>query len=128
MPRISAETEWELSYGCHWNTSLCQWECHGLDGKCSWQWTPGCAPERSPKDWTPRCNLPLAKHHAKCPIGRALAVKKRVRNMRVIVDPDLAKDEIRVPDPAVAEWLAKDGEDFHRKVRREAETFLGRTP
>lgn len=128
MPRVSgAEWDWELNYGCHWNNSLGQWECHGLGGKCRWRWS-GSDRRPGPKDWSPRHDRPLADHHAKCEIGRSLAMRKRVRYMKVVVDSTVGRDEIRVADPTVAEWLTKDGEAFHRRVEREAKLHLGEMP
>lgn len=105
--------EWLLVYGCEWNQSLGHWECHGLnkDGEI------GC-----PHTWTPRFGCPdkESRHDPRCPVGKMAAMQARVRKMKVVVDLSLAPDEIRVSDPAVAEWLEGDGRLFRSRVYKEA--------
>ncbi len=103
-----------LSWGCVWNSNLGMWECHGLENRgsrfqCphSWQPWPGVEPDVPP-------------HDPKCPIGKMMAMLVQVRNMKIVVDPSLAPNEIRVSDPMVAEWLEGDGRRFRNLVYKEA--------
>lgn len=111
--------KWELSYGCHWNSSLGHFECHGLNAqgriRCSHYWHPG---HEDPTKREPN-------HHPKCPIGKMMEMKKRVREMKVVVDEAVAPTEIRVSDPLVAEWLQGDGDAFRERVYKEAGYCVG---
>lgn len=111
--------EWMLCWGCHWNSSLGMWECHGLnkEGRI------GC-----PHAWMPRSGVPNPEkpsHDPKCPVGKMMAMLAKVRKMRVVVDGSLAPDEIRVSDPMVAEWLEGDGRLFRNRVYKEAGYCVG---
>lgn len=101
---------WEMQWGCQWNAPLYQYECHGLDvdGKvlCPHIWTPTFPFE----DVVP-------KHDPKCPIGQALARKKSIMAMEVVVDRAIPPLEIRVADPAVAEWLKDAVHHYHTESR-----------
>ncbi len=111
--------EWMLSWGCEWNNSLGQWECHGLNN----EGRIACLHR-----WMPRTGVPNPEgpeHDPKCPVGKMLAMLARVRKMKVVVDASLAPDEIRVSDPMVAEWLEGDGRRFRSRVYKEAGYCVG---
>ncbi len=111
--------EWALRYGCHWNNSLGHYECHGL----------ATATRRlCPHTWQPAWENPTKtelNHDPKCPIGKMVAMKKRVYGMKVVVDQTVGSSEIRVSDPLVAEWLQGDGNAFRKRVYKEADYCVG---